>query len=1277
MKCPKCQFENPENMQFCGRCGSKLANLCLECEFANPPEFQFCGKCGARLTQETPPSVVVPKLEDVHAELQRSMPKSLAEKFQSVTPTIEGENRILSILFGDISGSVPITEKMSPEDAADLINECLKMMVDVILKYEGSINRFLGDCVLAFFGTPITRENDSERAILAALEMREAVTELNLNISTGINTGMVYVGSMGPDEHREFTAMGTAVNLAARLEGAAEPGQILVGEATYRLTRRAFEFQPLAPLTLKGIAEPVSAYEVLKVLPQPEKIRGIEGLRAEMIGREKEFADLKECMDELLAGRGQIVSIIGEAGVGKSRLATELKGYIKDKDIRWLEGRCLSIGESIGYWVFIDMLRSYLEFSEEDSSEARGEKIVAEMKALFPQRWEDIVPYIGNLLSVKFGNEWDDKVKYLPAEQVKHQSFLTLRDVFLALAQQKPLLFILEDLHWADNLSLDLLTLLMDVLTLAPLMLLCIYRPDKEHKSWHISTQASGKCLDRYKEITIRALNPQESRRLVESLLSIENLPESVKESILQKAEGNPFFVEEVIRSLMESGVVHRDDERWVAKEEVEEIVVPDTIQNVIMARIDRLEDEVRYVLQSAAVIGRLFRHKLLQYTTQQERNLDRYLWQLEESDLVYEERAIPELEYSFRHALTQETAYNTILSRRRREFHRKVGEGYEALYAARIEEYYEDLAYHYSRSDDSQKALHYLVKAGDKSKEAFANEQAIAYYNQALKLMDDVVVPPVEAEPTLRGHIYQSLGEIYFLLIKYEEALECCRKALDYTTDKKQRAMIYAIMGFTYQRAGEHDVALEHLNAGIVELGDDTESPEMARISIALCWATSSKKNTEKAIDIALRGLKIVEGTEHYFEIVELCRSLVWIYGFVCKDLDKASEYAQKSVEVAQKSGSIDLIGSSIGWLGFVHWRKGEDDVAIKLMREAMEIAKKVGNNFGLGQGYILLSLIYQKREDWDGVIECLERLSEIPNHPLYMQNVSRLAYAYLQKGNAEKAIEYSKKALEATEMLDSSGMMAARLSIMEEASAIIGKGEEFISYCRSFSEEKGEVLQDLKLTQWYLEPGELSGLFTQTAFEDEFDAPDLKSEWKWVNPRGDSSYSLSSEAGWLELCAASGSILYSDNLNAPRLLQEISGDFAVEVKTKMTSDDLPSVGGLLVWKDHENYIRFEKGMGSKNEISFSANIQREFNCFGRGMLASGSLYLRLERTGDRFSAYCSNDGENWLTCGMVSFPAEDPIQVGIHAIGGVGLFPYTDTATRFDYFKIFRIPE
>jgi tetratricopeptide (TPR) repeat protein len=691
------------------------------------------------------------------------------------------------------------------------------------------------------------------------------------------------------------------------------------------------------------------------------------------------------------------------------------------------------------------------------------------------------------------------------------------------------------------------------------------------------------------------------------------------------------------------------------------------------MSRIDRLEDEVRYVLQSAAVIGRLFRHRLLQYTTQQEQHLDRYLWQLEDRDLVYEEHAIPELEYSFRHVLTQETAYSTILSRRRREFHRKVAEGYEALYSSRLEECYEELAYHYSRSDDWQKALDYLVKAGDKSRETFANDEAITYYNQALKLIDDA-----ETEPTLLGHIYQSLGEIYFPLAKHEQALEYCHKALEYTTDKKRRARIYRTMGWVCERDYKQGLSLEYLNAGIAELGDDTECVEMAMIYVTLAYLNAFIGEPEDKIEIAQRGLRIVAGTEQYLETQELYVSLSTASAFM-GNMDGAFGYARKSVDVAQKSGNVYLIAHSTEYLGWVHIQKGENDIAIRLMKEAEIIYKKIGHNFLLGHIYLYLWLIYQSMGNWDTAIECLEKLSGIPDHPSLPDLPRIFAWSYLQKGDAEKAIQHCEKVLE---IYYSSRIVAETLDVLERAFAAMGKSEEFLPYCTRLKEEREEAFRELRLSQWYIEPKELSGLFSQTDFVDEFDGPDLGPEWEWVSLNRKSSYSLSSETSWLEIRAGAGSDLsvsYPRNFHAPRLLQKLSGDFALEVKLKPASDDLPSRGGLLIWKDKENYIRFERTIYVQGGISLSGRIQRKYSCFGRGILPSDILYLRLERIGDKFSACCSSDGMNWYVCGEVGLPVEDPIHIGIHAIGAIGLYSYTrlkgmDTATRFDYFRLLR---
>ena len=682
MQCTKCDHSNREEAVFCEKCGTKLQLICPECGSELRPQAVFCDKCGARLGEiasAAPEATVVPKLEDMRDRLY--IPEPLRKRMDSAMQEMEGENRLITALFADISGFTAMSQKLSPEDAVEKVNQCFQAITDAIYRYEGNINRFIGDCVLAFFGAPIAHEDDSERAIMSGLDMMDAVHELGLEIKVGINTGMMYFGPIGTQEHQEISAYGEDINLAKRLQEEAQPGQIIVGSRTHRFTRKAFQFEPLQPLTLKGIEKPIQAYSAIKQLPRPEKIRGIEGLRARMIGRDDELAKLKDALGEMLNGRGQMVSIIGEAGVGKSRLVSELKEVVSghDKTPLWLEGRCLSLGVTASYWPFIDIFREYMGWGTDDSDRTRADSIVSRLREmvdmgdLTEDRYDEIGPMLGNLLSVQFGNDWDDRLKNADPQQIKHRTFMAVRDFLMALSKQHPLILVFEDLHWSDSLSLDLISLLMEALTLAPLFLLCVYRPEKEHKSWHLGTIASQKCSERYTELHLRELTHGQSQRLVESLLRIDNLPSSVKDMILGKSQGNPFFVEEVIRSLIEMGMVYQEGDRWHAREGIESIAVPETIQSVILSRIDRLEDELRHVLQSASVIGRLFRRSLLEKVTEQETELESNLWDLEEHELIYQERIVPEEEYSFKHAFTQETVYESILSRKRAEIHQEL----------------------------------------------------------------------------------------------------------------------------------------------------------------------------------------------------------------------------------------------------------------------------------------------------------------------------------------------------------------------------------------------------------------------------------------------------------------------------------------------------------------------------------------------------------------------------------------------------------------------------
>jgi class 3 adenylate cyclase len=398
-------------------------------------------------------------------------------------PHGEGENRVLTVLFAELAGSVERTAGLRPEDAVALIDQVLTTMVESIERYGGRINRLLGEGLLAFFGTPQAHENESERAILAALDLRAAVQQLGFMVTAGINAGEVYLGAIGPEQQREVTVQGPVVTVAARLREMAQPGQILVGATVYRHTRGTFAFTTRR-VEATGFSQPIPAYEVVRPLLHPEKVRGIEGLRARLIGRDDEIGKLREALAVVRAGQGHIATLIGDAGVGKSRLIAELKERAPAPAVGqpiplWLEGRCLDIGVAAGYWPFLDVLRTYFAFSPDDDDRARGERIAAGVRVLVaqgdltPARAEELLPYLGRLLAARFGMDLDERVPAAGPEQVKHQTFLTLRDFFLALARRRPVVLILEDLHWADSLSLDLLTLLLETLAHAPLLLVC------------------------------------------------------------------------------------------------------------------------------------------------------------------------------------------------------------------------------------------------------------------------------------------------------------------------------------------------------------------------------------------------------------------------------------------------------------------------------------------------------------------------------------------------------------------------------------------------------------------------------------------------------------------------------------------------------------------------------------------------------------------------------------------------------------------------------------
>jgi ABC-type oligopeptide transport system substrate-binding subunit/class 3 adenylate cyclase len=682
-----------------------------------------------------------------------SMRRQLAELEKEAPPTLRGERKLVTVMFADISGFTALAETMDPEAVRDLMNACFARLVPVVRKYGGTVDKFMGDNIMALFGAPVAHENDPERALRTALEMVDTLRKLNVERGTelelhfGVNTGTVIAGGLGTHERQEYTVMGDTVNVASRLEGVSERGEILVGPETYRMTAPLFEFETMEPVRVKGKADPVPVYRLLATKAVPGKVRGVAGLESPLVGREAEFHALQEAVGRVQAGVGGIVTLVGEAGLGKSRLVAEIRHSSRPqrsafaiRHLNWVEGRCLSYGSSIAYLLWLDILRGLLDAAADVPPTAVRDALREQIQTLCPDRFDDVFPYLARLMSLPLEASDEAVLEDLDGEKLKSGTFRAVEMLIECASQQRPLAIVCEDLHWADPTSLELLEQLLPLIDRIPLLLICIFRPERKHGCWRIRETAVRDYHHRHVDLGLDPLSAAESETLVGNLLRVEGLPQELRERILSHAEGNPFYVEEIIRSLIDDGAIVRDGAsgRWQATRSVADIAIPDTLHGVLMARIDRLQEESKRVLQLASVIGRLFFYRVLAEIAREERQLDTHLMTLQREEMIRERARTPELEYIFKHQLTQEAAYNGLLKKERRIFHRQVAEALERLFPDWVEERVGLLAYHWERAEEAGKATEYLLRAGDQARLAYAHAEAIDYYQRALAFLKD-----------------------------------------------------------------------------------------------------------------------------------------------------------------------------------------------------------------------------------------------------------------------------------------------------------------------------------------------------------------------------------------------------------------------------------------------------------------------------------------------------------------------------------------------------------
>jgi class 3 adenylate cyclase/tetratricopeptide (TPR) repeat protein len=689
--------------------------------------------------------------DELLQQLQSYIPKQLAEKIRA-TGHVEGERRQVTVIFADISGFTALSERLDAEEVASFSNDCMKELVAAVYQYEGMVDKFIGDCIMAVFGAPVALEDDAERALRAALAMRERVEGFNrvwidklkepLALHIGINSGTVIAGNVGNDLRMSYTVMGDTVNVASRLEGVAQRGQIFVSQNTHRLTRGAFTFRALDPVRVKGKRESLTVYELLGAKSQPQQTRGLEGLVSPLMGRERECEALGNCLKDLKNGRSAIAMIYGEAGVGKTRLLTEIRKGAAE-GLLWLEGRCFASNQTLSYGPFLDLLRRHIGIADEQGADEQRIALRSYVAEKFPAAI-DIYPVLAQLLALPLEPTELELLQRLEGETFRTRLFAIIEQLLLSLANEQPVVVLIEDLHWADQSSIDLLNHLILLTTRGKVAIIGISRTRHEPTTHWAKL---GPVLDQFRqhltEVFLEPLTLESSRGLIAELLGGDYLPEKLAEEILGKAEGNPFFLEEVLRSLIESGALVQSDTGWHVSSFGERIKVPDTLQGVLLSRLDRLPEDLKRLTQRAAVVGRIFLYRVLEQLARGDSALDTQLATLEASDLVRERARLPEVEYIFKHGLTQEVAYQTLLAPARKTLHNKVGEAMEQIFESRLDEFNSILAYHYFAAEAWQKALDYSVRSANAAFRVCAYPEARSHYRRALECLQHLEKDP------------------------------------------------------------------------------------------------------------------------------------------------------------------------------------------------------------------------------------------------------------------------------------------------------------------------------------------------------------------------------------------------------------------------------------------------------------------------------------------------------------------------------------------------------
>jgi class 3 adenylate cyclase/tetratricopeptide (TPR) repeat protein len=939
MRCPSCGFDNPEGLKFCGECGTPVTAPCPRCGFANPPQFKFCGDCGASLVPASRPSSS-PSLTAQPQPPSRYTPTYLAEKILTSKSALEGERKQVTVLFADLKGSMELLADRDPEDARQLLDPVLERLMAAVHRYEGTVNQVMGDGIMALFGAPIAHEDHAVRACYAALHMQEAIGRyadelrrqqgLDVQIRVGLNSGEVVVRSIGNDLHMDYTAVGQTTHLAARMEQLARPGTALLTADTLRLVEGYVEVKPLGLMPVKGLPEPVEVYELLRAGPVRSRLQAAaaRGL-TRFVGRDTELDALCQALEQAGARQGQVVAVIGEPGVGKSRLFYEFTHSHRTHGWLQLTSSSVSYGKATAYLPVIDLLIDYFGIESRDEARTRREKVTGKLLTL-DRTLEPALPAVLALLEVPVE---DPQWQALDPPQRRQHTLEAVKRVLLRESQVQPLLLIFEDLHWIDAEAQALLESLVESLPTARLLLLVNYRPEYQH-SWGSKTY--------YTQLRLDPLPPVSADVFLRALLGGDPGLTPLKQVLIARTQGNPFFLEESVRTLVETGILVGDRGASRLAKSVENLQVPTTVQAVLAARIDRLPPEGKGLLQTAAVIGTEVLLPLLQAIAEvPEAVLQRSLAHLQAAEFLYETRLFPEREYIFKHALTHEVAYQSLLQERRRVLHARLVEALEALAGDRLDEHVDRLAHHALRGELWEKALAYLRQAGTKAQARSANQEAVVYFEQALTALAHL--PDSRARHEQAIDLRLALEGALILLAEVGRRLDHLRSAETLAQGLDDQ-----------QRLGRVSVAMIHY---FWQTGDHQRAVEAGQRARALGTACA---------DVGLQVSTNYYLGQVYHTLGDYPRAMD-VFGQIVSTLQGELLY--------ERCGLVGLPSVfSRTWLGWCLAELGGFTEGMALAEEGLRVAEAVQHPFSLVEAYRGVSVLQLRKGDLPRAIRALE---------------------------------------------------------------------------------------------------------------------------------------------------------------------------------------------------------------------------------------------------------------------------------------------------------------